>query len=127
MRLFYKLQKELFDLITKDNIYYQPEIIKKQAKYGSSKFTDAHIIKCLLEYFKPKEILEVGSFLGFSTRWLLESSNSWNANITSIDPNIHHRIFDNPSEIVKEFNRNFYPNNLEIINAFFGNYDDFIY
>lgn len=55
LRLFYKLQKELFDLITKDNIYYQPEMIKKQVKHGSLKFTDAHIIKCLLEYFKPRK------------------------------------------------------------------------
>jgi len=120
LSLFYKLRKELFDLIAKGNIYYQPEIIKEQAKLGSIKFTDAHILKCLLEYFKPKQILEVGSFLGFSTRWLLESSNSWNAHITSIDPNIRCLIFDNPRTYVEQFNSKYIPEYLDIKTAFFG-------
>lgn len=97
------------------------------ARLGSIKLTDAFIVSSILSKYKPKTILEIGAFLGFSTRLLLEGSKEWNAKVTSIDPNIRHRIFDNPSEIVKEFNRNFYPNNLEIINAFFGNYDDIIY
>lgn len=97
------------------------------ARLGSIKLTDAFIVNCILSKHKPNAILEIGAFLGFSTRLLLEGSKEWNAKVTSIDPNIRHRIFDNPSEIVKEFNKNFYPNNLEIINAFFGSYDDFIY
>ena len=34
LSLFYKLQKELFDLITKGNIYYQPEIKKNTQNMG---------------------------------------------------------------------------------------------
>jgi len=71
--------------------------------------------------------LEVGSFLGFSTRWLLESSNSWNANITSIDPNIRHRIFDNPRIYVEQFNSKYIPEYLDIKTAFFGSNDFDIY
>ena len=39
---------------------------------GKIKFADAWILQAILATYKPTTILEIGSFLGFSTRWFLE-------------------------------------------------------
>lgn len=87
---------------------------------GSIKFADCYIIEKILAKEKPQTCLEIGSFLGFSTRWLLDRTNSWNMHVTAIDPNIRHRIFDNPRWVVEGINANYYPDRLEIISGFFG-------
>ncbi len=84
-------------------------------------------MKQILHKYKPGAILEIGSFLGFSTRWLLEVTKSWSPKVTAIDPNIRHRVFDNPRGFVEKLNSDFHPGRLEIITGFFGHYDDNIY
>ena len=104
LKLFYKIQGELYKLLEKDNNDHSYKNKITHARHGSIKFPDAYIIKILLDTYKPQSILEVGSFLGFSTWWLLESSNKWNAKVTAVDPNIRHRIFDNPRNYVQQLN-----------------------
>ncbi|MGH7807669.1 MAG: hypothetical protein ACRENT_06205, partial [Thermodesulfobacteriota bacterium] len=66
-----RLKKELYDLIVETENQYPLELRWSHAMEGSIKFTDAYILKQILYRYKPSTILEVGSFLGFSTRWLL--------------------------------------------------------
>lgn len=120
LKLFYNIQAELFKLLEKDKNHHLNKSKTTHARHGSIKFPDAYIIKILLDTYKPQSILEVGSFLGFSTRWLSELSSKWNAKVTAVDPNIRHRIFDNPRHYVQQLNSKYYNENLEIITAFFG-------
>ena len=122
-----RLKKELHDLIAETGNQYPLEQRWSHAREGSIKFTDAYILKQILHKYKPATILEVGSFVGFSTRWLLEITKSWNAKVTAVDPNIRHRVFDDPHSILIKFNSRFYPERLEIVCGFFGPYDDNIY
>lgn len=122
--LFKKNRDELINLIADQEMSYPMEDRLTHATDGSLKFIDAYLLKNLLYKYKPSTILEIGSFLGFSTRWLLEVSSSWNAKVTAVDPNIRHRIFDNPRWFVERFNSKFYPNRLEIISGFFGEYSN---
>jgi len=119
---FYKIQSELKRLcVTASTPPLASEEIIGEACAGSIKYFDAFVLKQLLQRYKPSTILEVGSFLGFSSRWLLESSSPWNAKVTAVDPNIPHRIFQEPMVIAKKFNAKFVGNGrLEIVEAFFG-------
>lgn len=93
----------------------------EHALYGSIKFSDAYTLYRLLDKTRPKRMLEVGSFLGFSTRWLCEVCTAWGATVTAIDPNIKHRIFHYPREILQEFNqRCIADKSLAVVTAFFG-------
>ncbi len=118
-RVYDAIHDELLEIL-KDNQRYPFEEVKKEALGGSLKFYDAYIFKKILTKHKPKTILEIGSFLGFSTRWLLEVSAPWNAMITAVDPNIRHRIFDNPRLIDLKFNSQFIGDRLTVIEGFFG-------
>lgn len=121
-KLFRDNREELINTIANHEMSYPVEERLSHVKGGSIKFVDAYILKQLLYKYKPSTILEVGSFLGFSTRWLLEVSSPWNAKVTAVDPNIRHRIFDSPRLFVEKFNSKFYPNRLEIVSGFFGEY-----
>lgn len=125
--LFNGLKKELRDVIALTENKYPLDLRLGHAMEGSIKFTDAYILKQILHKYKPGTILEVGSFLGFSTRWLLEITKSWNAKVTAVDPNIRHRVFDDPRSIAESLNSRFYPDRLEIVTGFFGPYDDSVY
>jgi len=88
---------------------------------GSIKLFDAMSIAAAIDLLKPRKILEIGSFLGFSTRWMLECSRPYNTEITSVDPGLRHRIFDDLPGHLAEFNRDFVSEGrLTIRNAFFG-------
>ena len=102
-----------------DNPYPLEERVR-HALEGSIKYSDCYIVQKLLEAQKPKRCLEIGSFLGFSTRWLLECGSAWNMRVTAVDPNIRHRIFDNPRWMVESMNAVFLQDRLEIISGFFG-------
>lgn len=121
------LKKGLYELIAETGNQYPLEIRWSHAREGSIKFTDAYILKQILHRYKPSTILEVGSFVGFSTRWLLETTKSWKAKVTSLDPNIRHRVFDDPHSILMKFNSRFHPERLETVCGFLGPYDDSIY
>lgn len=126
-KLYRKIKKDLFSILAQTCSEYPLDTRLLHANHGSLKFTDAYTLKNILQKYKPATILEIGSFLGFSTRWLLEVSKSWNPQLTAIDPNIRHRIFDDPRSFAEKLNSEFLPNNLEIVTGFFGHYDDNIY
>ena len=69
---------------------------------GSIKLLDALYIRDLIADLQPRKVLEIGSFLGFSTKWILDCSDS-DTQVTSLDPGVRHRIFDNVDEHVKQF------------------------
>lgn len=93
----------------------------RHAVEGSIKFADACVLARLLEQHRPQRVLEIGSFLGFSTRWISEACSGWKCEVTAIDPNIKHRIFAFPKEILLEYNKKFIVSGrLNVLTAFFG-------
>jgi predicted O-methyltransferase YrrM len=96
---------------------------------GKINFPDAFILERLLKAQRPRRILEVGSFVGFSTRWLLDVSSEWNAHVTSVDPNIRHRCIDVPGAVLRQLNKRYIPERFEVVEGFFGSpgvfYDDY--
>jgi predicted O-methyltransferase YrrM len=118
--LFLHLRRQLAQLLGNMENPHSMEVRIEHAFSGSIKFADCYVTQQLLERHKPKTCLEIGSFLGFSTRWLLESGKDWGMRVTAVDPNIRHRIFDNPRWMVEGMNAAFYPEHLEIISGFFG-------
>lgn len=100
---------------------FTPEMTVSEALKGSIKFYDAVVLKRLLMRHKPKSILEVGSFVGLSSRWLLEVSRAWGAKVVAVDPNIPHRIFQEPHIILRKLNEEFISSGrLEVAEYFFG-------
>lgn len=129
MASFFRNKQSLLKIVTGNTINcdYSKKDRKFHAISGSIKAIDAYYISKLIKKHKPKTILEVGSFLGFSTNWLLKVSKDWNAKVTAIDPNIRHRIFDTPRTVVEKLNSEYLSNRLEIISGFLGEYSDGIY
>jgi len=117
---FLRLRRQMMQLLECMENPYPMEYRVEHAFAGSIKFADCYITQQLLARHKPKTCLEIGSFLGFSTRWLLESGKRWGMRVVAVDPNIRHRIFDNPRWMVEGMNAVFYPEYLEIISGFFG-------
>ena len=115
-----ELKGEFVDLVAGESAMSSREDRVASAMGGKINFPDAYILKRLLDRYRPETILEVGSFVGFSSRWLLEASSPWNAKVTSLDPNIRHRGFDAPADVLRKFNARFLPERLEIVQAFFG-------
>lgn len=87
---------------------------------GGIKSYDAVIMHDVLNFFKPKNILEVGSYLGQSSRWILESTKSWDAKLICVDPNIHHRAFEQPRLVFEKFALKNNEKNVKYIEAFFA-------
>ena len=75
----------------------------RHAAEGALKLVDAVYLHERLQAARPRRILEIGSYLGFSTRWLLESSRAWEASVTSVDPGLRHRTFDRPRAHLRRF------------------------
>ncbi len=104
--LFRELQDEFFASL---HDFYsdvdEDEI--RHAVSGSIKPFDAFSIKSAIDTYQPKSILEVGSFLGFSTRWICEVTSGMECKITSVDPRLRHRVFDNLKGHVEQFNAQF--------------------
>lgn len=124
---FNGIKDELNDIIRRTESPLPVEDRFFHAHQGSIKFPDAYALKKIIRKTQPKTVLEVGSFLGFSTRWILETSAPFGSTVTAVDPNIRHRVFDNPRSFVEGLNRSHYPERLEIVTGFFGPYDDGIY
>jgi predicted O-methyltransferase YrrM len=114
-------------ILRKIDSCYPVRLRKINALDGSIKLADSFYLSELLAAYRPMTVLEVGSFLGFSTRIMLETSKKWGAKITSVDPNVRHRIFDNPRSIMEKLNVGYLPHRLEIITGFLGPYNDGIY
>jgi predicted O-methyltransferase YrrM len=119
---YLRIWKDVLLLLKRDTSRPFGELML-HARCGSVKPTDALILARLLKKYRPNAMLEVGSFLGISTRFILDVSSPWGAKVVAIDPNIPHRIFDSPREYVVRLNAKNIPQRLEIITAFFGNPD----
>jgi predicted O-methyltransferase YrrM len=99
-------------------------MLVEHALGGSLKFADAYVLWHYLQKHRPARVLEVGSFLGFSSRWLLECGREWDLRVTSVDPNIRHRIFNRPRDILQAYNAQYCGKQLEVITAFLGEFGD---
>jgi predicted O-methyltransferase YrrM len=124
---YHELQGQLSALVGQLDSPYTPQEMIRHACEGSIKLYDAVILAELIASKRPARILEVGGFIGFSTRWLLEMSRQENATVVSIDPNIRHRVFEQPAEILRQFNSTFLGHRLVTKCGFFsqritGNY-----
>lgn len=105
---------------------YGWDVVKRHASEGRIKIIDALYLAALLRDKRPANVLEIGSFLGFSAYWILESSLPWSAKVTAVDPNIRHRVFDNPRSVVERLNSSF-DNRVTIKSAFLGSYGEGVY
>jgi len=119
LMIYSRIWRDLFTILG-ENLYQNRKDLFREARSGSIKPTDAFIVAKLLCRHKPGRILEIGSFLGISTRCLLDVSASWNAHVTAVDPNIRHRIFEEPNRYVKKLTSHHNKDRLEIVTAFFG-------
>ena len=100
--------------IAKEKTNLNHSEIKKEIYNGSIKFKDIYF----LEKLKAKTILEIGSYVGISSKILLEILKP--IKLVSIDPNIKHRIFKYPREIYELLNKKYIENkSIEPINGFF--------
>ncbi len=117
---YQELQDELRILVGQFDSSYAADTMVRHAYEGSIKLYDAVILAELIEAERPGRILEVGGFIGFSTRWLLEMSRPENATVVSIDPNIRHRVFEQPAEILRRFNSTFLGHRLVTKCGFFS-------
>ena len=88
---------------------------------GSIKLYDALGLRREIRRVDAKSMLEIGAFLGFSTRWNLASLET--VTLTSVDPNLRHRIFDDPRSHVMVFCAD-YKDRLEIVEVFFASPSD---
>ena len=91
----------------------------RQMQAGSIKFHDARQLIRLLETLRPQHILEVGSFVGVSSRLILEASTPWQGEVVAVDPNMRHRNIDQPGEVARALNRDFLGKRLTVVEAFF--------
>jgi predicted O-methyltransferase YrrM len=117
---FLRLHEELARIVEKTESCYSRTVLLRHAIEGSIKLRDAASLLHLLQGQKPARILEVGSFIGFSTRWMLEATRDFGSRVVSVDPNIRHRVFDNPGEILARFNAEFLNTRLVRKIGFFG-------
>ena len=70
--LYVRLKDELVRTVLADDNPYPEGVRTVHAHEGSIKPMDALLLAELLRRNRPRRILEIGSYLGFSTRWLLE-------------------------------------------------------
>ena len=101
---FFDLQEQYKRSILQhyDKAHTHSELLK-HAVEGSIKLIDALDLRDVLMSIKPNNILEVGTFLGFSLAWILNSTASFSSKVTSLDPRVRHRIFDDVKSHVVHF------------------------
>lgn len=123
---FVRANRNYLKTISQIESPYECSVLKRHACQGRIKVIDAIYLARHLRSERPSSILEVGSFLGFSAYWMLQTSESWGAKVTAVDPNIRHRVFDNPRATVECLNRGF-SDRIRIESAFLGSYTDDVY
>lgn len=101
---FARLQREYRDSLRRRYAgKHDSEAMIHHAVEGAIKILDALAIAEVLNASRPARILEVGSYLGFSTRWILEATAAIGSRVTSVDPRVRHRIFDGVKEHLLTF------------------------
>jgi predicted O-methyltransferase YrrM len=119
-RRYSALRAELETLVRREFPGESPDVSAREALSGKMNFPDAYILGRLLRKFRPRTVLEVGSFVGFSTRWMLDIVEAWGGRVTSVDPNIRHRVIDSPGDVLQRLNARHVPARLEVVHGFFG-------
>jgi len=89
-----------------------------QVRTGSIKLYDALVIADVLKSLRPKKILEVGAYIGFSARYILELTKSYGAEVVSIDPNTNSGLIERPYEFFKEFVQDTFPDRSRFVEAY---------
>ncbi len=107
------MAKLLMDIHPYDYDHYISE-----AYGGGLKAYDAFELYKIIKKFKPQNILEVGSYVGLSTKWILKCTEPYESQVTSVDANIPHRAFGKPRDIFNDFVVPKYKNRLTVFNAF---------
>ena len=74
---------------------------------GSITWERAAPLAQFVDLCKPKHMLEVGSFLGLSSNFFLRVMEPWGGKLTSVDPNVRHRVFDTPRDFYERMNGGF--------------------
>lgn len=74
---------------------------------GSISWDHASSIASFVELCRPKHMIEIGSFLGMSANFYLRLMEPWNGHLTSVDPNVRHRLFDSPRDVFNKVNEPF--------------------
>lgn len=116
---FNTIRHEMIDIVKK-MFPEQSEEFLPEVFGGSLKSYDAFMLEKIIRDIEPKKVLEIGSFLGLSTRWILNCTEEYKTRVISVDPNIPHRVFDEPRKVFMEFAAKKYRSRLEIVNAFFS-------
>ena len=116
---FNALRIEMMDLLAQ-KFPHDPSLYIREACYGGIKSYDAFVLNRLLYRYRPQAILEIGCFIGLSSRWILESTAAWKPKLVAVDPNIPHRVFEEPQQIYQEFTAKKFPDRLEYHEAFFS-------
>lgn len=71
---------------------------------GSITWERALPLATFVSLCRPQSMLEVGSFIGLSSHFFSSVLAQWGGRLTSIDPNVRHRIFDEPRRIFHKLN-----------------------
>lgn len=101
---FSHLQREYRDSLRRRYAAkHDSEAMIHHAVEGAIKILDALAIAEVLKAHRPARILEIGSYLGFSTRWILDATAVIGSSVTSVDPRVRHRIFDGVKEHLLAF------------------------
>eukprot|EP00928_Gymnodinium_smaydae_P028564 TRINITY_DN21749_c0_g1_i1.p1 TRINITY_DN21749_c0_g1~~TRINITY_DN21749_c0_g1_i1.p1 ORF type:complete len:343 (+),score=37.75 TRINITY_DN21749_c0_g1_i1:71-1099(+) len=87
--------------------YITRDVWQNHATDGSIRWDRAATLASFIQMCRPRHMLEIGSFLGLSSNFILRLMTPWRGEVTSLDPNVRHRVFDNPRDIFNLMNREF--------------------
>ncbi len=73
-----------------------PTELLEHAIHGSVYGEDQRALADFVADRRPARTLEIGTYLGLGTAILLAATERFNGSVTTIDPSIRHRIFDDP-------------------------------
>lgn len=74
---------------------------------GSITWRRAAPLALFLDLCRPQSMLEVGSFLGLSSNFFMRVMSPWGGTLTSVDPNVRHRVFEEPRAFFHHMNAEF--------------------
>lgn len=74
---------------------------------GSISWDRAASLATFVELCQPEHMLEIGSFLGLSSGFYLRLMEPWSGHLTSVDPNVRNKVFEQPRTIFNKVNSQF--------------------
>ena len=76
----------------------------RHARDGSIRFDRAATLAFYVDICRPRDVVEVGGYIGLSSNFLLRLMEPWNGTLWSIDPNYPHRCFIEPRRLYHRMN-----------------------